>query len=169
MKVRAATIEDAMGIAKVHVDTWRSTYKNIIPQSFLDNLSYESRSNLWKSTIPDGNVFVAENEAGEIIGFSSGGKERSGEFADFKGELSSIYILEEYQGRRIGKQLVSPVIQLIKNLGMNSMLVCVLEDNPSKSFYEKLGGSLVKSVEIEFADKKLVERMYGWSDLKHFS
>lgn len=35
MKIRIATIEDAYAIAKVHVDSWKTTYKGIIPDHFL--------------------------------------------------------------------------------------------------------------------------------------
>ncbi|MEI2404674.1 hypothetical protein [Niallia taxi] len=34
MKIRKAIIEDASGISRVHVDAWRTTYKNLIPDSF---------------------------------------------------------------------------------------------------------------------------------------
>ncbi|KAF0820926.1 MULTISPECIES: hypothetical protein [unclassified Cytobacillus] len=47
MKIRAAELSDAEGIAKVHVDSWRTTYKDIIPENFLENLSYQSREELW--------------------------------------------------------------------------------------------------------------------------
>ena len=43
MFIRKANIEDAMGIAKVHVDSWRTTYKGIVPEVFLENLSYDEK------------------------------------------------------------------------------------------------------------------------------
>ncbi len=72
MTIRMATIEDAKGIAKVHVDSWRTTYKGIIPEDFLNNLSYEKRTELWIRNISrtDNYVIVAENPEGEIIGFA---------------------------------------------------------------------------------------------------
>ena len=39
--IRPAEISDALGIARVHVNAWRETYKGIIPDSVLDALSYE--------------------------------------------------------------------------------------------------------------------------------
>lgn len=45
MQIRKATINDAEGIAKVHVDSWRTTYKGIIPDEFLYNLSYKKELN----------------------------------------------------------------------------------------------------------------------------
>ncbi|MER2028571.1 MAG: hypothetical protein ABS903_05315 [Solibacillus sp.] len=93
--IRKANLSDAPGIAKVHVDSWRTTYKGIIPQSFLDGLSYEQRTILWKNNISDKNntIYVAENE-GEIIGFVTGGKRNTNKEAGAS-DLTSIYLLEE--------------------------------------------------------------------------
>lgn len=46
MIIRRAGINDAQGIAIVHVNSWRTTYKGIIQNDFLNNLSYETE--LWK-------------------------------------------------------------------------------------------------------------------------
>ncbi|WP_249872659.1 GNAT family N-acetyltransferase [Oceanobacillus saliphilus] len=166
MIIREANLNDAKDIAKVHVDSWRTTYKNIIPDDFLNNLSYEKREQLWTTNIPKGNVFVAENEQGQIVGFSSGGKERSGKYKGYEGELSSIYILKNSQGKGIGKLLAKPVFHKIGTLGINTMLVFVLEDNESRFFYESLGGKVIDKVEVEIAGKKLNELVYGWDNIK---
>ncbi|WP_284037093.1 GNAT family N-acetyltransferase [Neobacillus sp. 114] len=44
-------------------------------------------------------------------------------------KLSSIYILKEYQGQGIKKLLVELVIRKLEAMGINTMLVFVLEDN----------------------------------------
>jgi hypothetical protein len=41
--IREAAPADAPGIARVHVDTWRTTYQGIVPDQFLARLSYEAR------------------------------------------------------------------------------------------------------------------------------
>lgn len=46
MIIRKATISDAEGIAKVHVDGWRTTYKNILSDEFLNKLLYEQRTKM---------------------------------------------------------------------------------------------------------------------------
>ncbi|RDW16195.1 GNAT family N-acetyltransferase [Oceanobacillus chungangensis] len=166
MIIRKAKVDDAKGIARVHVDSWKTTYKNNIPEDYLNSLSYEKREQLWTNNIPKDNVFVAENEQGQIIGFSSGGEERSGKYKEYKGELSSIYILEKFQGKGIGKLLAKPVFDKIEELGINTLLVLVLEDNKSKLFYEALGGKIIDKVEVEIADKKLIELVYGWDNIK---
>lgn len=166
VKIRTAVLQDAKGIARVHVDSWKSTYKGIVPDEFLEQLSYDSREKLWKSAIPNGNVFVAENENGEIVGFSTGGKERSGNYDDYEGELYAIYLLKEYQGKGLGKKLVTPVVELLKNEKINTMVVLVLEENSSCLFYEAVGARKIETIEIEMAGKKLKEAVYGWDDLQ---
>ncbi|WML57692.1 GNAT family N-acetyltransferase [Neobacillus sp. PS2-9] len=165
MNIRKAVMSDAKGIAKVHVDSWRTTYANIIAEDFLKQLSYESREQLWISAIPNGGVYVAENDEGTIVGFSSGGNERSGEYPGFSGELYAIYILKEYQGRGLGKALVKPIIKELQDQQINSMLVCVLEDNNSRLFYEALGGKRIDSIKIEMGGEEFNELIYGWEQI----
>jgi L-amino acid N-acyltransferase YncA len=106
MIIRRAKSDDAQGIAGVHVDSWRSTYQGIIPDDFLDNLSVEQRTELWKINIAkeENYVVVAENNAGQIIGFADAWK-RDSNAVENASDLTSIYLLENYQGKGIGKRL----------------------------------------------------------------
>jgi len=156
---------DAASIAKVHVDGWRTTYKDIVPPKFLKKMTYDKKKRLWESVLLEGCVFVAENEEGQIIGFATGGVERSGAYEEFQGELSTLYIAEAYQSRGLGKCLVKTIIEEIEMLGISTMVVSVLEENTSKHFYEALGGQMIDTVEVEIGGKKLKELVYGWKDI----
>jgi L-amino acid N-acyltransferase YncA len=163
VNVRKAVLSDAKGIAKVHVDSWRTTYPGIVSDEYLNQLSYEEREKLWNDVIPNGGlVFVAENDEGEIVGFSSGGKERSGSYPEYTGELYAIYILKEYQGMGLGRLLVKPLVEELRKQHIHSMLVLVIEGNPSQSFYEALGAKKIDSLEFEMDGQKLNELVYGW-------
>jgi len=163
--IRKATIEDALGIAKVHVDSWRTTYKAIVPDVYLDGLSYDEKKQMWKQGTTSNNVYVAVEEKGQIIGFSVGGKERTGKYESYIGELYAIYLLKEYQGKGIGKLLVQSVIDDLQDKNMNSMLIWALKDNPACYFYKAIGGVEIDSQEIEIAGKNLKEVAYGWGDI----
>lgn len=165
MKIRKAKLADAKGIAHVHVDSWLATYRNIIPDTYLNQLSYEAREQLWVENIKAENNFVAENDGGEIIGFADGGKERTGKYAKLKGELYSIYILPHHQGKGIGRSLMKRVVEHLEESGHNSMLVWVLEENPSRGFYEKMGGKKVDRKTLTISGKVLNEIAYGWEDI----
>lgn len=167
MNIRKATIGDSMGIAKVHVDSWISTYKGIVPKDYLDLLTYDKREVLWKKNIITDPVFVAEDYNGKIVGFSTGGKKRTKGFEDYDGELYAIYILDNYQGKGIGKALLKQIIIELQENKLNSMIVLVLEQNSSKNFYEHMGGSKIGSINTKIADKELTENIYGWESLEN--
>jgi len=166
MKIRNATLTDASGIAKVHVDSWKTTYKNIIPDGFLQKLSYDQRTESWINNITkEGNyVFVAEDDDGEIIGFADCGK-REENRVDNSGDLTSIYLLEEYQGKGIGKQLMVQLFNQFEKLGFNRVFVEVLEDNRTRYFYEYYGAELLKTEKIKIAGAELNLLVYEWNNI----
>ena len=45
--IRAAKPADAGAMARVHVDTWRTTYAGIVPAEHLAGLSYQARGKMW--------------------------------------------------------------------------------------------------------------------------
>ncbi|WGG44608.1 GNAT family N-acetyltransferase [Rossellomorea sp. DA94] len=165
MNIRIATLDDVKSIAKVHVDSWRTTYRKTFPEAYLKSLSYKKREQLWEKVIPKGGVYLAENELGEVIGFASGGLERTESYDKYQGELYAIYILENYQKQGTGKELVNTILQYLKRKQINSMLVWVIEKNNSCMFYESLGGGLIDKTEVEIDGRKYIEVAYGWDNL----
>lgn len=166
--VRLAVPKDAEGIAKVHVDVWRSTYRGIMPDKVLDELSYEQRAKVRREALEKGDsrycCLVAEDEKKNIIGFSVGGPRREGN-ANYDGELYAIYLFKEHHGKGIGKKLFLKTAQWLLQRGHSSMLIWVLKDNPTRKFYEAMGGIPLESKVIEIG-APLDEISYGWNDLK---
>ena len=166
--IREARIEDAPGIAKVHVDSWRTTYAGIVPDSYLANLSYARRETFWHDILnnvaANSYPFVAVNDAGEIIGFVSGGPQHNGDPA-YQAELYSIYLLQEYQGQGIGRQLTCRLAEALVQAGIRSMLLWVFADNPARRFYEALGGQYLRVEQADFGGVMVDEVAYGWPDI----
>jgi len=166
--IRQAQITDANGIAHVHIESWRTTYRGIVPDTFLASMSYEARERYWTGVLSQAEsqdfVFVAQAEQGDIIGFTSGGPERSGDPV-YKGELYAIYLLQEYQGQGIGRRLVASLAERLYQAGMSSMLLWVLAANPACRFYEALGGLPLKTHQITIGGAMLDEIAYGWLDI----
>lgn len=167
MRIRAATTDDAPAIARVHVDSWRTTYKGIVPDDHLANLSYERREAYWCEVIAKGNtperVFVAEDN-GLVIGFANCGLERTSN-PDYTGELYAIYLFQQHQGQGTGRALTRAVANCLLEQAHTGMLVWVLEQNPSRRFYEALGGQEVERKPITIGSVDLIEVAYGWRDL----
>ena len=161
--IRPALQDDAAEIARVHVEAWRSSYRGLLADEFLDSLSEAGYSDRWRRVIGDGasRVFVVE-EADGIVGFASGGRERAGE-SGFEGELYAIYIVAGSQRKGHGRELVRAMVAALREMGLRDMIVWVLRDNtPAREFYERLGGIYVRSQPITIGPTTLEEVSYGW-------
>lgn len=163
MNIRRANIEDAEGIAKVHVDSWRTTYKGIISDEFLNNLSYAQRQELWKKNInnPDNVVFVVETESGEIVGFADTSKRDSNQ-VPHSIDLTSLYLLDQYHGEGLGRKLMDTLFAFYRENGYKKVFVDVLKDNKTKYFYEAFGAEHVHDVTIKISGQTLEESVYMW-------
>lgn len=172
--VREARAADATGIARVHVQSWRSTYPGLIPDSFLVNLSEPAAAARWRSVAeaqgPGHGAFVAVDvtgtiaPAGSIIGIASYGARRVA-VDGYGGEFYALYLLDEAKGLGIGRRLMAAMADRFLAADIRSAAVWCLRDNPSRWFYERLGGSRIAERPIRFAGSQLVEIAYGWRDL----
>jgi GNAT superfamily N-acetyltransferase len=167
--IRDATPEDAEGIARVHVDTWRATYRGLVPDVRLDGMAYGSVAERWRARTAEREAagwfyIVAEAESG-VVGFATGGPERTGH-PDYIGEIGGLYILPDWQRKGTGRRLVAASVRRLLDAGLPSLLIWVLRDNPSRGFYERLGGALVGEQPIDIGGAVLVEVAYGWRDAR---
>src|SRR5690349_22051398 len=98
MAVRVATPDDADAIQRVRTDTWRATYRGLMPDAVLDRLGYDGtrRREFMARMTPDRFVLVAEHD-GEVVGYANGGPSRVADAAH-PGEIYAIYVLPSHQG-----------------------------------------------------------------------
>jgi ribosomal protein S18 acetylase RimI-like enzyme len=163
--IRAATQDDAGSISRVHVESWRTTYRGVVPDQFLAELDVEERAARWREVLKsDPYIFIAERD-GEIVGFISGGAIRE-PLEKHDAELFAIYLLAEVQGKGIGTSLLMELAKRLDEGGFQSMAVWVLEANASRGFYEKSGAIRATEKEIEIGGVLLPVVAYAWPSLK---
>lgn len=166
--IREVKLGDSLSIAKIHVETRRTTYKGIIPDEYLLKRTYEDTVRGWVNRISDPLtsefIFVAENDEGEIVGFTS--ISTNSHEVGFDSILSTLYITKDYQRQGIGQLLVSAAVTKLKERPVKSLIIWVLAENPSRKFYERLGGKLVKE-KIVNQGKDILEVAYGWDDIEN--
>src|SRR5450631_1696360 len=105
VSIRAATVEDASAISHVHVESWRATYKGIVPEEHLASLSEAEHVPLWRKWLAlEVQAFVAAMN-GEVVGFACGGRIRE-PLQDYGAELYAIYLLPQAQGHGLGSALL---------------------------------------------------------------
>ena len=168
IQIRRATINDSAGIAHVQVDSYRTAYADFFSQAYLDHFTYEEQAQDWYDwmmTKPRDLLYVAQTDAGEIVGYALG---RPGltEISPYDSELISLHVRQSLQRQRVGKNLVITMAGQLQKQGCASMMLWVLEKNPARSFYEKLGGKQIDEREVEVAEgERALEVAYGWSDI----
>jgi ribosomal protein S18 acetylase RimI-like enzyme len=165
--VRTAELDDAAAIARVHVESWRSTYRGVLPDDFLDSLNAPRYAERWRRSLEDEGtrVYVAE-DGHEVVAFASCGRERAGEDA-YRGELYAIYVLQGAQRRGHGKSLVRAAVGGLRELDLHDMIVWVLRENAgARKFYERLGGVYLRTQPITIGSALFDEVSYAWSSLE---
>lgn len=164
VSIRAATAEDARAIARVHVESWRTTYAGIVPDAYLAGLDEILRVKLWQEWLGGDTVILVAERRGEVVGFAHAGKIREAiESAD--AELYSLYLVKEAQGRGIGRVLLRQLAEVLQEQRFKSLALWVLERNRARMFYEKCGGRMAVSKVIEIGGARLMEVSYWWPEL----
>jgi ribosomal protein S18 acetylase RimI-like enzyme len=175
IRVRRAVKGDATAIGRVHVETWQSAYAGLLPDAMLAQMSDVRQSALWARTLADQResrgVFVADDEEMGVVGFGSCGPVRDlpeGLDRTDKGRVGEIYLLyveTDFQNQGLGRRLLDA---MFRQLGADSFTIAILwmlADNPTRFFYEGLGGRLVGERTDTFAGADVDEVAYAWRDL----
>ncbi|MBB5632977.1 GNAT superfamily N-acetyltransferase [Cryobacterium mesophilum] len=134
-KIRRAVLADAEHIGPVHAQVWRETYRGILSDQWIANVSEEERVTRWRLILGELNParqWVAEVD-GMIVGFAASGPPRDAEPIRPL-ELWSIHLLRENSRAGIGTALVQAA------LGDAPASVWVVAANrPAQHFYRALG------------------------------
>lgn len=175
-EIREARIEDAIGIAFVHTTVWKTAYKGILDQTFLDNVSLEERLAFRHKILRErkGIHYVALWE-NQVIGFcdahvlrfhenqhpSTEQRQKRTE----RGEVYAIYLLEDHHNQGIGKALFQRTRFRLKEGGLTPFLAWVFKDNhQARQFYESQGGTLVDEVSARIGDQDYREVAYRFEE-----
>jgi ribosomal protein S18 acetylase RimI-like enzyme len=173
-QIRVATPDDAPALGSMHVASWRETYTGLLPDKMLASLSAEARAASWAkimrepATAHSTVVYLAEHEA-TIIGFGACGAQRAEGLRSkgYGGEVNAIYVLREFQKRKIGVRLFSAMSSDLLRRGISAATLWVLRENTrARRFYEHFGGKVIAEREDVRDGAVLVELAYGWPDLK---
>ncbi len=165
MTIREAMPADAAGIARVHVESWRTTYPGIMPQEHLDALSVAEYEQTWQSRLREDSSgkthsFVAVDD-GEIVGFVRGGPLHLDD-PDYTAEIYTLYLLNSQQGCGLGRRLLAAVAGRLREDGHTNLFLWTHVRNPARGFYEKLGGVAVRTTQRTLKGIVYDDVGYGW-------
>lgn len=136
--IRKANQNDVSDIAHIHFESWNATYSDLLPKTYRDkenNLS--QKVNMWEKLLPSSGVstWIAYNAEDTSVGFISYFKK------DQECEISTLYLLPQYQNLGIGTKLMdAALIDASQCNSCSRLSLWVLKTNLSAiTFYEKFG------------------------------
>ncbi len=165
--IRPATALDAEAIAAIRVDSWRATYPGLVPDRYLIAMSAARDARGWRESLgrPKSDItLVAVTAQGQSVGFASGGPVRR-KHLSCDAEVYALYVLPDFQDQGWGRRLLLGLFEELSVLGCRSAYLWCLAENPSRFFYEALGGQRRGERQEVFADTALDEVAFVWPDL----
>jgi len=178
ISIRRARPADAVAIGAVHVAAWRSAYPGILPDAYLARLSVTRQAAQYDHAIRTGSaaVYVAvasgldmpSGAAPRVIGFATAGQARalSDSVNLTGGEIETLYVLDDWRDRGIGRRLIRAAAAHLIEAGCRSAHVWVLSDNPSRWFYSRLGGQPVAESTTQVGGRPVQQTAFAWDPIE---
>jgi L-amino acid N-acyltransferase YncA len=164
VKIRPAGESDARAIAQVHVQTWQTAYRGVVPDSYLDSLSVDKREMVWRQSLARGapEVWVAELHSG-VVGWVAFGPSRDVDASPETGELEAIYVTPAKWSTGLGRELWQVACRRMLERGFSSATLWVLSENARAIRFYHVAGfqpNLDSQKEISLGGKSLREVRY---------
>ena len=146
--IRRGRPDEAIELAKLHVDVWRATYGDLAPAKAIELLDEARRLPFWMDATAETKagrgVWVADDGAA-LLGLVSVG---SSDHPDFQGraEVKHLYVAIGAQGKGLGEKLLQTAITECKAAGDFGLALAVVRQNErARGFYKKMGGAELSS------------------------
>ncbi|HWL81581.1 MAG TPA: GNAT family N-acetyltransferase [Roseomonas sp.] len=172
--IRRAQPADATAIAAVHIASWRSTYPGLLPDAYLAGLSLPRiAGGYYRSLVERQNgeaLFVAvvppqlPEEVPQVVGFTSCRRARRRGLAE--GEIETLYVLDDWREQGLGRRLMRAAAAHLAAIGCGSVMLWVLSQNPSRWFYQRLGGQLVATEAIHVGGRPVDQTAMLWKPIE---
>jgi len=169
MNIRNAQIEDCEDIGLITVSASHSAFIGAIPEHLLDfSWTPEQSAANWrkgfvKNTSGGQGFFVAERDE-KIVGFVW--SQPSADTERFQACIRGLYVLPTFQGRGIGRELVSHAVRKLLALHLRGLEIGCVKENPSCDFYRHLGGVEIGTRPVRVDRYDTEEIIFGWRDMR---
>lgn len=151
MQLRNARKDDAERIARLHADSWRQSYRGILPDDFLDSDLVANRLRIWSDRLArdraDQLVYLAE-DGPELVGFICAFGDENQRWGSY---IDNLHVTSGSRGRGIGALLMGHAAEwLLMRYPQSGVYLWVFEANArARRFYERLGASNAETMADE--------------------
>jgi len=129
-----------VAVATIHHLGWTRSYRGVLPEAYLDTISYDACLARWTSALTEGSavdVFVAD-AGGRVLGFVAAGPSADPD-ATAAGEIWDLWVDESARSQGVGGRLLASALDALA-LRHRAALVWVLAANDrGRAFYAREG------------------------------
>lgn len=162
IEIRRAGVEDAHEISRIYALSWKTGYRGMIPQDYLDSLSEDYWTPKFQKWLSEGTLRADLLFAdGVPTGAVAYGKSRDEKLPEW-GEIVSLYLRPEVFRRGCGTMLMEEAFRFFRGNGYRDCYLWVLRENErAQAFYRSLGFQMTPdTVSYEIAGKLIVDCRY---------
>jgi RimJ/RimL family protein N-acetyltransferase len=142
MALRRAAPPDVPTLARLHVDSWRAAYRDIVPASFLERFTYAARRQAFHAGLEERSeeTYLVERD-GEALGLLTLGPCRDDDLDQrTTGEIWGIYLQPSHWRQGAGRFACHEAECLLRSRGCATVVLWVLAANrAARRFYEAMG------------------------------
>ncbi len=164
IEVRPATLRDSAGMGLVHVGVWRNAYAGILPEGYLAGLSAPRQAAYYQAGILRGHPALVAEAAGRVIGFATMSLSRGHALA--QSEIETLYVADDWRDQGTGRHLMQRAGRILAEKGAESAFLWVLSDNPSRWFYQRLGGRRAAEGQTRVAGATIPKTAFVWNPIE---
>jgi len=137
LTLREAAERDFAGIARLHAESWRSAYRGMLSDEYLDHRVHLERTTLWQQRFSERAekpffVILAEVEK-ELAGFGCVFPDEHPTYGAF---LDNLHVVPQRTGQGIGRRLLSAIAErLLTDERRGGLYLWVIEQNARRASF----------------------------------
>lgn len=161
VQIRAATAEDALGVAEAHVRSWQVGYRGLLPQEYLDGLDPADRAGRYDfgEMPPNGPFTMVAIDGAAICGHVTTGLSRDAELPN-TGEVWALYVDPARWGGGIGRVLMTAACARLRDQGLTRASLWVIAGNSrARRFYEAGGWTVDGATRTDTVGATVIEEV----------
>ncbi|MGH9054657.1 MAG: GNAT family N-acetyltransferase [Acidimicrobiales bacterium] len=140
--LRPATPDDAEAIERVRTAGWRTAYRGMVSDAFLDSMNSDverRRRRVLELGRAQGAVELVAVDGDQLVGWTSGGPTRDTDTPP-PAEIYALYVHPDAWRQGLGRRLLEQAVEQLRQHGNQEVTLWVLGDNhPARRFYEAMG------------------------------
>jgi ribosomal protein S18 acetylase RimI-like enzyme len=163
-------LSDASEIARVHFESWRATYRDVLPDSYIDGAMRDDIAKVWANWTAE-KLVVGATVNGALVGIAT---YDMGMDQAVPAYLDNFHVLPDHHGTGLASELFVAGVDAIASEGACALWLTVLDTNArARAFYAKMYGQegvpkddemlgyAVRAVPVHWTDLQLIQKNHA--------